>query len=263
MTQFVPNPIRSLLKRLISKRASAVADQAARRALSDWSDRDAARLQFYRQLIPEGSVVFDVGANVGNRSKVFVRLGGKVVSVEPQERCAKILETLKRLAPNLHIIHSALGSHPAIAPMFISDDHTLSTLSPDWVDAMKASGRFGGDVWSSKTEVRVRTLDDLIAEHGSPSFIKIDVEGFEEEVLNGLTSPVRMVSIEFTPERMESSFRSIERLAALGIRLFNFGYGEETGLRFDPWIPLDAIEEHLRRYEGDTVAFGDIYARAP
>lgn len=62
------------------------------RALRAWGPDDAARLEFYSQFIHPGDLVFDVGANVGNRTKIFLRLGARVVAFEPQASCARVLQ---------------------------------------------------------------------------------------------------------------------------------------------------------------------------
>src|SRR5206468_10147566 len=110
---------------------ASAADQAAKRELLSWSPRDAAALRFYREFIPPGSVCFDVGANAGNRTKVFVRLAAKVVAVEPQERCGRLLAALQRRSPNLRIVCKALGPSEGEAEMYLSDAHFLSSLSRD------------------------------------------------------------------------------------------------------------------------------------
>jgi len=261
MNRQFPSPLRLLWRMIKNKYDSLNTDAAARRALNDWNERDTERLEFYRQFIPPESLVFDVGANMGNRAKIFVHLAARVVAIEPQKRCINILRSLQTRFPQLKLICSALGSNQGKAKMLISPDHTLSSLSEEWVKTMRISNRFGGDVWKSKKVVQVRTLDDIIKENGTPSFIKIDVEGYEDEVLAGLTSPVNAVSIEFTPERMNQSFRSIDRLDALGLKTFNFALGEVTTLELPLWVSADAVKEHLLVYTGDTVVFGDIYAR--
>lgn len=261
MNRYFKSPFGTLLRMLKNKYESLNADSAARRALGEWNERDAGRLEFYRQFITPGALVFDVGANIGNRSKIFVHLAGRVVAVEPQKRCVKILKMLQTQFPQLEIVCSALGASSGKAKMLISSDHTLSSLSEEWVESVKTSNRFGGDVWRSRAVVQVQTMDDLIQEYGTPSFIKIDVEGYEDEVLAGLTSSVPAVSIEFTPERMSQSFRSIDRLNALGLNSFNFVLGEATTLNLPLWVSADNLKQHLLFYEGDTVSFGDIYAK--
>ncbi len=56
----------------------------------EWTPDDDKRLSFYRQFIDPDDIVFDVGANMGNRSKIFSKLGKKVVGVEPQSYCRSI-----------------------------------------------------------------------------------------------------------------------------------------------------------------------------
>ena len=57
-----------------------------------------------------------------------------------------------------------------------------------------------GGEWADHAVVPVTTLDALIDRYGLPAFCKIDVEGFEEAVVRGLSRPIPSVSFEFTPE---------------------------------------------------------------
>src|SRR5689334_4646326 len=52
-----------------------------------WTKADDERLRFYRQFVGPGDLVFDVGANVGHVTKVFLRAGARVVAIEPQSIC--------------------------------------------------------------------------------------------------------------------------------------------------------------------------------
>ena len=82
--------------------------------------------------------------------------------------------------------------------------------------------------------VPVTTLDDLIERHGMPSFIKLDVEGFEVEALAGLTRPVPALSFEFTTIQRDLATACIERCAALGYRALQRRARREPGARSSP-----------------------------
>ncbi|MEO6303175.1 MAG: FkbM family methyltransferase, partial [Bacteroidia bacterium] len=154
------------------------------------------RKKFYSTFLSENDLVFDVGANLGNRVEVFLSLKTMVVAIEPQTYCFEYLKT--KFAGNISLLKIALGAKKDKMTMYInSRSSTISSLSKDWVNAMKNS-RFSDQEWDKTTEVNVDTLDNLILQHGLPRFIKIDVEGFETEVLKGLSTSVPIISFEYT-----------------------------------------------------------------
>ena len=164
------------------------------------------RRQLYCQFMGRNDLVFDIGANEGNRTKIFAQLSRQVIAVEPQPSCVTSLQAQFGANPKIRIVPKALGAREGSAEIMISNATGISSLSPTWVQAVRDSGRFSGFTWAGKQTVEVTTLDSLIEEFGSPGFIKIDVEGYEFEVLSGLSRPVRALSFEFVPEYLAAAF---------------------------------------------------------
>jgi FkbM family methyltransferase len=215
-------------------------------------------LRFYRALVPRGGLCFDIGANIGERTDLFVALGAQVVAVEPQAGCAAILRS--RFGGRIELVEAALGPEPGAAELLVASYHTLSSLSPEWVEAVRESGRFADFAWDEHEVVTVTTLDDLIGGFGVPDFCKIDVEGYELEVIRGLSRPIPALAFEFTFERMESRLAAVERLASLGMTRFNFSYGESLEFALDDWIGVDEMLRFLGSTPREIDTFGDVYA---
>ena len=241
-----------LLSKIFRKRSAA--RLARQEAL-----QDALRYGFYSNFMREDDVTFDIGANVGNRTRVFALLSRMVVAVEPQDSCMKILEAEFGSNSRVKLIKKAVGACEGLAEILICNASTMSSLSPEWVHSVQASGRFSSYRWDQKQVVVTTTLDRLIEEFGIPTFIKIDVEGFELQVLRGLSQPVKCISFEFVPEYTTSALRCIEHLCLLGKPQFNFSNGESMQLAAPDWLAREEIETILSKC--DRASFGDVYAR--
>ena len=80
-----------------------------------------------------------------------------------------------------------LGANPSVVELKISDAHVLSSMSNRWIESTTQSGRFSSYNWNKSIDVKVDTLDNMFTKFGVPRFVKIDVEGYELEVLQGLS----------------------------------------------------------------------------
>lgn len=243
------------------------------KAASAWSRRIAARRRqsawmrrmqrFYAQFVRPGDLAFDVGANVGSRTAVFLRLGARVVAVEPQKECARALFASFCHHPGFHLVNKAAGAEIGRAEMLIGRPDRASTLSRSFADALAGSGQiWRKDMWRETRVVPVTTLDALIAEFGTPSFIKIDAEGYEPEILRGLSQPVAAMSFEFIPACLDPALRTIRDLSRFGPVRLNYAIGERFEWALDRWVTPDELVPILERYRPKTdFPFGDVYAR--
>ena len=230
--------------------------------LAQWTPHDQEMLEFYREFVSAGDVAFDVGANVGNRVKILLRLGARVVAVEPQPECAKVLRAVFGRDPQFSLVEKALGAAEGHAEIMISDASTISSLSREWVDAVVDSGRFGDQRWDRTHPVALTTLDQLIAQYGPPAFVKIDVEGFEYEVVKGLSRSVAALSLEFTPEVIDSTFRCLEHLERLGEIRLNYSIGESMRFSLEQWVTRSELAKALSALKDDHRVYGDVYVRS-
>jgi FkbM family methyltransferase len=221
---------------------------------------DRARTAFYRQFVGSGDLAYDIGAHVGDRTALLLRAGARVVAVEPQQALADKLRRAFADDDRVVVVAQAVGAEPGeIELRWPPGGLALASMSTEWIDRVRDTGRFGGAEWTDGTTVPVTTLDTLIEQHGLPRFCKIDVEGFEEAVLRGLSSAIPVVSVEFTPEHLASTERVLRRLAELGDYRFNFAVGESLDLVEPEWLERDELLARLRG--GDPFACGDVYAR--
>lgn len=215
---------------------------------------------FYRQFVQPGDLSFDIGAHVGDRVAHFLSLGARVVAVEPQPRLMAGLKRRFGDNPRVTLVSAALGAAAGTAKLAIDPAHpTVATLSPDYIAQAGESRGFRHVHWREEVEVEVTTLDALIAVHGVPAFCKIDVEGYEHAVIEGLSRPLPGLSLEYLPAALGPALAAIARLARLGTYRFNRSVGESMSLAMPRWLGAAEIGAELKRLPRDEKA-GDVYA---
>ena len=215
--------------------------------------------RFYSHFVRQGDLVFDIGSHVGNRIGSFRRLGCQVVAVEPQPRLVRILGRFYDRDPDVAIEPMAVAAAPGSIELFVNyDNPSLTTASSDFVTAASAAPGWRGERWPGRLAVPTITLDQLIERHGEPTFVKIDVEGFEAEVLAGLSRPLEAFSFEFTTILRRVAIDCLTRCRALGAYRFNAALGETQRLAFPQWIDAEAIKQWLEALS-DNANSGDIY----
>lgn len=218
----------------------------------------AARIPFYSRFLSPGDLVFDVGANVGNRVESFLSIQCKVVAIEPQTSCVATLQ--QKFGNRISIEQVGLGNAEGEMEMFIADESTISTLSTDFIERTKTQ-KFKHNRWEKKEKIRITTMDNLIKKHGVPAFCKIDVEGYESEVLRGLSAPIGKLSFEFNvPEMNDNLFRCLELLNTLSPDYkYNYSVGESMVYALDSWMNYAQFINHVKAPAFAAKDFGDIY----
>jgi len=227
--------------------------------------RHRRMLRFYREFLGPGDVGFDIGAHVGSRVRAWRRLGARVIAVEPQPDCVRVLRAFFGRDAGVTIVPLAAGTRAGPARMAISTaTPTVSSMSPGWIESVATDHRFARVRWDRSVEVEVATLDDLIAVYGLPAFCKIDVEGFEVDVLAGLTRPLRALSFEYLPPVHDAAVAAlglVERLgAAAGGYVYNYSPIETMRLASDRWLDAADLVRLLDRFR-PLGRSGDVYAR--
>ncbi len=218
--------------------------------------------RFYAQFIRPGDLCFDIGAHVGSRLRAWIPLGARMIAVEPQPECMCLLRRWFGNRPAITLVEQAVGEQPGTAELWISPHTpTVTSLSPAWIAMVRRDHGFKQVRWEYTVSVPVTTLDQLIAAYGLPAFCKIDVEGYELEVLKGLTQPIRVLSFEYLPAYLNAARSCVAILATLGRYEFNHSVGESHQLRSKVWLNTAECLAWLDTLTHAGGGSGDIYAR--
>ncbi len=235
------------------------------------NDRNSER-DFYKDVLVglrRGDTIFDIGANQGYKTDIFLRLGAKVIAVEPDSSAQDILEQkfLKyRLARRpVTIIGKAISDEKAVRTMLIdTPGSAMNTLSTKWAEALRNNDvRFGRSLDFQHTKkVETISIEDLIVAHGPAFFVKVDVEGHEPSVLRGMRRPVPYLSFEVNlPEFRAEGHERLRILSALSSKgEFNYTPDCRRGLVFEQWIGYEQFSQVLETCRNPSI---EIFWRTP
>jgi FkbM family methyltransferase len=215
--------------------------------------------EFYAELLPKGALVFDIGANVGTMTRVFASLGAKVVAVEPNADCARHIElTTSRAA--VEVLEAAVGEANGVAVLKVSDrKDKMSSLSAEWREAVTNENQGYTGQWNRDVTVPMVTVDALIGRYGMPAYIKVDVEGYEAQVLKGLSMCPPLLSFEFNRVILEPMLRVLEKPIFDGAK-FNYTLVDPVKFELREWVGREELKERILGL-GDGAGMGDIFVR--
>ena len=222
--------------------------------------KNTSQKAFYSTIIGRDDLVFDVGANVGQRAAIFSELARTVVAFEPQAECVRHLRSRFRFKRNVKIEPVALSEERGEAVIYESSAHTVSSMSPKFIESV-GKKVFQDETWDEKVVVHTKTLDQMIELYGLPRFIKIDVEGFELNVLNGLSRPVPMLSFEFIPLALDEVEKCLSRLNEISADfLYDYCLGEKLDFVLREHVDYETFSRDVLPELERAPSFGDIYA---
>ena len=215
--------------------------------------------RFYQQFLSPGDLAFDLGAHVGNRVRVFRRLGARVVAVEPQPHLVTVLRLLYGRDPGFRLEPCGIAATSWTGTLHLSSrTPTVSSFAGSWIDEVSTDPGFRRVRWDTALSVPMITLDELIERHGEPRFCKIDVEGFELEVLRGLSRPIPALSFEYLPIAAERAIACVQRLTTLGDYRFRRSRVETHRWWDQNWLDAPTMITMLRAPSDGRS--GDVYA---
>lgn len=224
---------------------------------------DHKKLSVYKHFIKPGDLCFDVGANIGQKTEYFLRLNANVIAIEPQQSCFRFLSSIYKSNRNVTLVNKAIDETRGNKEILICEANAMSSMSEDWISKIKENSIWKDYRWNKKEEVETTSLDDLINQFGMPQFISIDVEGYELNVIKGLSRKVACLSFEMTPFtcfQLDNILNHLSNLGHLKINLLQdptYAKGPASFV-FKEWVGKSEILDYAE--ENKDSFFYDIFA---
>lgn len=215
--------------------------------------------KFYSQFISSGDLVFDIGAHLGNRSEVFLDLGARVIAIEPQPSCLEFLQKKFKGNNRFTLLPVLVSNEDQVLDFYVNSiSPTISTARG--VDWQKNINKYSvlKTHWNSTIRVPSTTVDNLIKKYGLPGFCKIDTEGFEYEVVSGLSQPINIISVEYLAFDKDLILKCVDKIGILGNYIINFSPGESQKWLWKEWKTVEQVKSILKM-DAMGYRFGDFY----
>lgn len=172
--------------------------------------QDKYELELINNHVKSGDTVIDIGANIGFYTKHFaqkVGKNGKVYAFEPDSLNFKRLLANTKHLPQVIAVQAAVSNEDGILKIYKSKMLNVDHRTYPTDDA------------ESVEEIKCIAIDNFIPESDTPSFIKIDIQGFEYSAFKGMSNTINRSSnlhiiSEFWPEGMAKAGASAEKMLA-------------------------------------------------
>ncbi len=204
-------------------------------------------------------IAFDIGANIGQTVDELLPNYDKIICFEPNPSLVTVIKNKFFNNDKVTIEELGLSDKTETKKFNISNSHVVSTFSEDWINNSRFTNVYN---WDTSIDVKTTTLDEVIDKYGIPYFIKIDVEGYEYEVLKGLTKLLdnTYFAFEWAEEQYEIVNKTVKYLKELGYNNFSYTYQDSLlNLENINWCNWEDLTIHNDINEDRKEKWGMIY----
>ena len=200
---------------------------------------------FYQTFLNRNRLIFDLGANLGDKSHVFLKFTDKIILYEPEE---DLFERLKfRFRKNKKVIINNLLISDIVGDVVFNSvvgNESYSSIVSNYIENFT---HLKNSLIVKKTK-KSSTLNFEIKKHGTPYYIKIDCEGAENLILNNLKFDIEIISFEANlPIFLDQTIEIINYLKNNFDRSFNIRKEGEFKFLYKNHLNYEEIIKNLNR----------------
>lgn len=186
-------------------------------------------------------LLFDIGANRGDAVIAGLNQGYKVIALEPSSIYAELVKNFIYNPNVTPLKYAASDTDCAQVEFYEAEEDGLSTLNKDWLTSSDMP--YNGKPYRETTATTI-TIDTLATIYGEPDLIKVDVEGAEWSVFNGMTKKYGTVTFEWTDATINEHIKQLDYLRSLGYKEVAPQFIEHHLQQPDKWYPIGSLNLH-------------------
>lgn len=215
--------------------------------------------QFYAQFLRPGDLALDIGANVGERSAAMLATGARVVAVEPQQALVAGLNARFRGNRNFTAIHAGIGAEPGrMRLQACTETSECATFSTEFVETFSGHSNLH---FQPGEEVEILTLAQVTERFGRAAFCKVDTEGYELEVMRGMSEAPKVLAFEFNRPLIHQTMDCLKELERFGECACNYLEYNRMRLMLRDWVPLSEFRNGFASMVPPALPTGEVLVR--